>query len=398
MERGLKTTWTHFPFYSGTPMRKVPTYMTIDRVSNLTPEAFERDYYRANKPVIITDEVSQWGALDWSPEWFREHYSEVETPVYVGPRAEAEIQFMTIGEYFRRLEDPSQQVYMNQVPIFRLVPELRAHIAPPKNVVGDRLVYPFLWMGRKGTYQPLHVDHTFRVDAIANFFAQIRGRKIAVLAAWPEENENLYIKSSFGHDMNSGGHDTDHFCEVDHENVDMEKHPRFADAKLYEAIIHPGDMLYVPAQFWHSFRHLDDCISISNWWRPDFATDMAARFLHVAENAGKWRCPEVSARPDGLGDDLDAFCEKHGKVIDGASIEEIGGYEMAHVGMRALPKHLHAEFSRLLTPEVRAALSKHAASAPTLQLNTPRSEDAPIKGLDAFWERQRVRTETTDER
>lgn len=53
---------------------------------------------------------------------------------------------------------------------------------------------------------------------------------------------------------------------VDVESPDLQAHPLFAKAAYTEAILAPGEMLFIPAKCWHYVRSLSNSISISFWF------------------------------------------------------------------------------------------------------------------------------------
>lgn len=55
--------------------------------------------------------------------------------------------------------------------------------------------------------------------------------------------------------------------QVDVENPDLLKFPLFSRATCMEYILHPGQMLYIPPQYWHYIRSLDISFSVSFWWK-----------------------------------------------------------------------------------------------------------------------------------
>src|ERR1700744_2719042 len=58
------------------------TVLGIDRRSNLEYDEFAATYLYANKPVIVTDALRQWKALDrWTPEFFRREFGNVKFTV-----------------------------------------------------------------------------------------------------------------------------------------------------------------------------------------------------------------------------------------------------------------------------------------------------------------------------
>ena len=52
---------------------------------------------------------------------------------------------------------------------------------------------------------------------------------------------------------------------VNIEHPDLAKHPRFAEAWYLECILCPGEMLFIPAKYWHYVRSLSPAVSINFW-------------------------------------------------------------------------------------------------------------------------------------
>ena len=49
---------------------------------------------------------------------------------------------------------------------------------------------------------------------------------------------------------------------------DLERHPRFAHARLREAVVGVGDVLYLPAWWWHQFEQpFEDAGNVNLWSR-----------------------------------------------------------------------------------------------------------------------------------
>jgi lysine-specific demethylase 8 len=103
------------------------------------------------------------------------------------------------------------------------------------------------WMGAR-TRSGMHYDY------VDNFFAQIYGTKRVILAA-PSEARHLHLFE-----------DCHTKSQVAPEHPDLAAHPRFAEATLHEAILEPGDVLYLPKGWWHYFASSERSISLSCWF------------------------------------------------------------------------------------------------------------------------------------
>lgn len=53
---------------------------------------------------------------------------------------------------------------------------------------------------------------------------------------------------------------------VNVESPDLTAHPEFAAAKFTHAVLQPGDMLFIPARYWHYVRSLSTSISVNFWF------------------------------------------------------------------------------------------------------------------------------------
>jgi len=48
--------------------------------------------------------------------------------------------------------------------------------------------------------------------------------------------------------------------------MDLQKFPLAAKVSFTESVLHPGEMLFIPAKYWHHVRSLDLSFSVSFWW------------------------------------------------------------------------------------------------------------------------------------
>lgn len=66
----------------------------------------------------------------------------------------------------------------------------------------------------------------------------------------PRQHEDLYMFPRI--------HPMWHKSQVDFDNPDLEQYPRYANVSFIEAVLEPGDLLYVPPYWWHHVEALTD--------------------------------------------------------------------------------------------------------------------------------------------
>jgi hypothetical protein len=192
-----------------------------------------------------------------------------------------------------------QTGYLAQHDLFAQIPALRADISIPDYCYCDPapsshlthikstsdLEEPLLnaWFGPAGTVSPLHTD------PYHNILAQVVGYKYVRLYA-SSETEKLCPRGvdENGVDMsNTSQVDLDKAmavwpetsCWVGRREAGCEddalreiregfeaKFPTFRDATYLEAILAPGECLYLPVGWWHYIRSLTPSFSVSFWF------------------------------------------------------------------------------------------------------------------------------------
>ena len=248
--------------------------LEIERVDAPTPEEFARRFLGPRKPVVMSGLLADWPAVEkWNPDFFAERYPDRKFHAWewaAGPRNDA-IDFVrnkksvvvTWREYAERLakEQASRALYA-ALYIVRLYPELRADIGSlerftnrgflPKRLRQD-FEEAYLWIGPAGSITPLHFD------ACETFLCQLQGRKRVTLFS-PEQKRHLYFSDP---ELRKQEY---LYSPVDVESPDLARHPEFANAQRHEAVIRPGDVLYMPYRWWHHVRALDPSTSLNFAW------------------------------------------------------------------------------------------------------------------------------------
>lgn len=124
------------------------------------------------------------------------------------------------------------------------------------NVGEGKLYHSMLWLGPRGTISPLHYD------PLDNLLMQIVGSKRVLL--YPPDN----TKSGSWHYAGYKGNQYN-TSAVDVENPNYEDYPNFQAAPTpHECVIGPGDVLFIPAKWWHHVRSFSNWSASTNvWWR-----------------------------------------------------------------------------------------------------------------------------------
>ncbi|NOK00897.1 MULTISPECIES: cupin-like domain-containing protein [Myxococcus] len=251
--------------------------IAIERISSPTPAFFREHYLEKRRPVVLTGVVSHWPAVTrWSADSFKQRFGDHRVVV---ERSRASVpsndplEFLRnryyeearLGDTIARMvsgEHPPGAYYVTYANIFDAAPELLGDFESPPQTWGipphypralqDRLTLrPGFWLGPAGTVSAVHFDRQ------ENFNAQISGRKKWTLYS-PQDSRHLYYPAL---DM-----PTVIFSPVDIEAPDARRFPRFAEAQPYETILEPGELLFIPAGWWHHVRTLELSISLNFWW------------------------------------------------------------------------------------------------------------------------------------
>lgn len=232
--------------------RKLPPFTEVPRVKAPDRAAFQALAERG-LPFMITGLVGRWPICALTPYALRARFGDVPVRARVGDY---------IGTAFapdRAMRDLSMRDYL----------DLAAHWTdglPP--YVGNleinelngmchwpgyfrKMGPPRYWLGPAGTVTPLHCDYD------DNIFAQVWGTKRIFLAP-PHHDEFLYVREAnpllFG-------------SPFDPEQPDFDRYPRARRAALVECVVRPGEMLYVPAGWYHQVRASTFALSVNRWAR-----------------------------------------------------------------------------------------------------------------------------------
>ena len=230
----------------------LPCITEVPRLRMLDAAAF-RARAALGLPFLMRGLVQRWPLSALAPQVLRERYSHVPVRARVGDyintafAADRAMQDMSMGQYLDLVDAGTHALppYLGNLELR----ELNSLCHWPTYF--DKMGPPRFWVGPAGTVTPLHCDYD------DNIFAQVWGRKRIFLSP-PHHDAFLYPSEAnailFG-------------SPFDPEAPDFERFPLASQAAMIECLVEPGDMLYVPAGWYHQVRALTFSLSSNRWAR-----------------------------------------------------------------------------------------------------------------------------------
>ncbi|XP_041364031.1 hypoxia-inducible factor 1-alpha inhibitor-like [Gigantopelta aegis] len=254
----------------------------VPRLSCSDPEAEKR--IANDQPVVLTDTNLVTSALHWNEAFLRTHIGDGKFTVFTSDSHkflyydDKKLKFvpnfkpptrhleMTFDQFIDKIEDKnnSKWYYLQQglndtvgtQIVFDFMGFNWSWITEQQKKNGwGTLTSNLLFLGMDGVITPCHYDEQ------QNFFAQIKGYKRFLLFD-QDMFECLYPYPVF--------HPHDRQSQVDFDNPDFEKFPKFRNLKGLETVLGPGDVLFLPTYWWHqveSLPGLGNTLSVNFWYK-----------------------------------------------------------------------------------------------------------------------------------
>ncbi|MGJ7494800.1 cupin-like domain-containing protein [Variovorax sp. RT4R15] len=251
--------------------RTPAAWLPIERIdgTHLSYDDFLARFMHANRPVVISNVAGDWPAMrNWTPEHFKQRFGS--QPVAIG--YDRNMPFDQFIDQVLASSPEQPGPYMYRSFLHEVLPELLPDVIPQnKFAFARRYASPLMlekWrrpdgylkllIGGVGSKFPvMHYDGENAHAAIT----EIYGDKEFVMYA-PEDGQYLYPKKFF----------PNHSMVDDPVSQDLARYPLLAKATQYRTVLKPGDMIFVPAKWWHAARALSTSISVctnmldgSNW-------------------------------------------------------------------------------------------------------------------------------------
>lgn len=195
----------------------------------------------------------------WKPAHLKARFGDAQVPILVSEDLTGELyqpiveqyESRRLGAYIDDITEGEETGYLAQYRIFEHFPEL-GQLTPFPHLYG-RFHRTNLFFGPAGSWSKLHYD----MDE--NLFWQLSGRKHVVIA--PPEDRTAFEPTNewWG----------DGYSPLDLRIPGALEALSDRGVSFQEATLEAGDMLYIPAGWWHAFSALDVSVSLARiWWPP----------------------------------------------------------------------------------------------------------------------------------
>ncbi|KAJ7632149.1 hypothetical protein FB45DRAFT_911645 [Roridomyces roridus] len=221
---------------------------------------FQTREYQA--PFILRSYASDWPALNERPWASSDYLRAVSGPARVVPvevgrdyRTDDWSQKIMPWDTFLDSLDGTEPLYLAQHSLLMQFPALRGDIIVPDYVYAalprqtmppenDEQLVINAWLGPKDTVSPAHTDPYY------NIYIQVAGYKTVWVS--PPSSDGMYA--------------TGNTSAVDVFSTDQTEWPNFLNVAAQTACLGPGDVLYLPAGWWHAMRSESRSFSVSMWF------------------------------------------------------------------------------------------------------------------------------------
>ena len=236
-----------------------PGYSRIDKRAGVSADEFIEPYVRGCRPVVLTDVARDWPAMRrWSPHDLRARFGHLDVEIQGERNADSRYEenklkhrrVQRLGDFVDRVigGGPSNDYYMTANNEVLRRPEFAPLLADIGTLPAfcDRAQLArasSFWFGPAGTVTPLHHD------TLMLLHTQIVGRKRWRFVS-PLETAKLYNHSGV-------------FSPIDIDRPDLVRHPTFAQVKVIDVVVEPGETVFLPLGWWHQVTSLDVSLSFS---------------------------------------------------------------------------------------------------------------------------------------
>ncbi|KAL4217029.1 tRNA wybutosine-synthesizing protein 5 [Mactra antiquata] len=244
---------------------------SVDILFDVTKDSFE-DISSNRKPVVLRGLDIGECKEKWTPEYLSEEGGSKEVKIHVSKTPQMDFinknfmyRSLLFSELVKRASTQKQEdFFIDETEKYYL----RALGDDPRKDIADvRVQFPSLAKDiRFPDFYPEErfFSSVFRIaspglqlwthyDVMDNFLIQVQGKKRVVLFS-PQSVDYLYMHG-----------DKSEVLDID--NIDEDKYPLFNKADRYEVYLEPGDVLFIPALWFHNVISLEFGVAVNVFWK-----------------------------------------------------------------------------------------------------------------------------------
>ncbi|XP_072178522.1 tRNA wybutosine-synthesizing protein 5-like [Diadema setosum] len=245
----------------------------IPRVSSLTDDVFRDLHLRKGVPVIITDVAHKWPAAEWTLDELTRKAGHNKAFI----RQQTDQESYKVGKSYSIRESPlsdyisdiraensrAKSSYLAVQNIRSTFPELEADVPVP-GYVGKLHGGPYLWIAMKGHYEFCHFDPDDGLLVILQGSKKVRlyGCDLQPLYPNPLGSRGRTIQA-----------------QVNCDNPDTSAFPEFTRVQCHECVLNAGEMLFIPAFWWHQVTSLEMTISVNFFFGDGGENEYLAKIM-----------------------------------------------------------------------------------------------------------------------
>ncbi|WP_209402639.1 cupin-like domain-containing protein [Pseudozobellia sp. WGM2] len=227
----------------------------VTRIENISRKDFIENFYKPQKPVLITGLTKDWPAYEkWKLSYIQERAGDQIVPLYNNEPAKdkqsvyAPVKEMKLYDYVELLKTEPTDLRIFFYNILKEMPELIKDFDYPDIGLKFFKKLPALFFGGGKSKVFMHYD----IDLPDSMHFHFNGDKEVTLFS-PEQSQYLYKVPFSIHNIEA----------IDMDRPDFEKYPALKYAEGIKAQMKHGDALYMPSGYWHSIRYLNGGFSMT---------------------------------------------------------------------------------------------------------------------------------------
>ncbi|XP_075217355.1 tRNA wybutosine-synthesizing protein 5-like isoform X2 [Lycorma delicatula] len=245
----------------------------VEEYGNVTKEIFQKIIHPKRRPALLKN-IDIGDCIDkWTPDYLIDKVGSVPVKVHVSNEGRMDflkknfvyktllfddfIKLSLVNSYSNVCDSSEMFYYLRSLSnerrgkkvanIISEFPTISSDIKIPYFFDENRFFSSILRIGSSGVQVWTHYD------VMDNMLIQIQGKKRVVLFS-PSDAPYMYMEG-----------DKSEVMDID--NPDYDKYPKFKCATRYECILEPGDVLFIPALWFHNTLAVTCGVNVNIFWK-----------------------------------------------------------------------------------------------------------------------------------